>query len=101
MYESDTELILTNLFYMLLLIILVIVVSFVLTKKTSDNIINTFNNISTHLKTINEGEYIPEPSLKEKITMLRRHLDMQIAFRGEDVGIKFFRKFYALGFSAG
>jgi len=57
-YESDTELILTNLFYMLLLIILVIVVSFLLTKKTSDNIINTFNNISAHLKTINEGEYI-------------------------------------------
>ena len=45
-------------------------------------------------KYIKDGEYIPEPSLKEKINMLRKHLDMQIAFRGEDVGIKFFRKFY-------
>lgn len=45
-------------------------------------------------KYINEGILIQEPTLEEKIKMLRRHLDMQIAFRGEDVGIKFFRKFY-------
>ena len=45
-------------------------------------------------KYINDGVLIPEPSLSEKTKMLRRHLDMQIAFRGEDVGIKFFRKFY-------
>ena len=45
-------------------------------------------------KYINEGILIQEPNLEEKIKMLRRHLDMQIAFRGEDVGIKFFRKFY-------
>ncbi len=45
-------------------------------------------------KYINEGVLIPEPNLNEKISMLRKHLDMQIAFRGEDVGIKFFRKFY-------
>ena len=57
-YDSDTELILTNLFYMLLLLIGVILISFIQTKKTSDNIISTFNDISTHLKTINEGEYI-------------------------------------------
>ena len=57
-YASDTELILTNLFYMLLLLIGVILISFVQTKKTSENIIKTFTNISTHLKTINEGEYI-------------------------------------------
>ncbi len=45
-------------------------------------------------KYINEGILLPEPTLHEKISMLRKHLDMQIAFRGEDVGIKFFRKFY-------
>ena len=45
-------------------------------------------------KYINDGILIPEPTLEEKIKMLRKHLDMQIAFRGEDVGIKFFRKFY-------
>ena len=45
-------------------------------------------------KYINEGILIQEPTLEEKIKMVRRHLDMQIAFRGEDVGIKFFRKFY-------
>ena len=26
--------------------------------------------------------------------MLKKHLDFQIAFRGEETGIKFFRKFY-------
>lgn len=41
-----------------------------------------------------EGELIPEAPLKDKLKMIRRHLDMQIAFRGEENGIKFFRKFY-------
>lgn len=41
-----------------------------------------------------EDELIPEAPLKEKLKMIRRHLDMQIAFRGEENGIKFFRKFY-------
>lgn len=45
-------------------------------------------------KYINEDILLPEPNLEEKISMLRKHLDAQIAFRGEDVGIKFFRKFY-------
>lgn len=40
------------------------------------------------------GNYIPEPSLKEKILMLKKHLDAEIEFRGEENGIKFFRKFY-------
>lgn len=40
------------------------------------------------------GNYIPEPDLKEKILMLKRHLDAEIEFRGEENGIKFFRKFY-------
>ena len=41
-----------------------------------------------------EDELIPEAPLKDKLKMIRRHLDMQIAFRGEENGIKFFRKFY-------
>lgn len=41
-----------------------------------------------------EGELIPEAPLKDKLKMIKRHLDMQIAFRGEENGIKFFRKFY-------
>jgi len=45
-------------------------------------------------KYLNEGILIPEPNLEEKILMLKKHLDMQIAFRGEETGIKFFRKFY-------
>ena len=49
------------------------------------------HRIDTFLKT---GEIIPEPSLKEKIVCLKKHLDSEIKYRGEDVGIKFFRKFY-------
>lgn len=45
-------------------------------------------------KYLNEGILIEEPSLCEKLDMLKKHLDMQIAFRGEENGIKFFRKFY-------
>lgn len=45
-------------------------------------------------KYLNEGILIPEPILEEKIKMLKKHLDFQIAFRGEETGIKFFRKFY-------
>lgn len=40
------------------------------------------------------GEKLPEPTLEEKISMLKTHLDEEIALRGEKVGIKFFRKFY-------
>lgn len=45
-------------------------------------------------KYINEGILIPEPDLKEKFKMLKEHLDLQIKYRGEEQGIKFFRKFY-------
>lgn len=45
-------------------------------------------------KYLNEDILLPEPSLEEKVKMLRRHLEEQIAFRGEETGIKFFRKFY-------
>lgn len=40
------------------------------------------------------GSMIEEPSLVEKIDILKEHLDMEIALRGEEVGIKFMRKFY-------
>ncbi len=43
---------------------------------------------------LNYGILLDEPSLTEKISMLKKHLDFEIAFRGEDQGIKFFRKFY-------
>lgn len=45
-------------------------------------------------KYLNDGILLPEPTLEEKITMLKKHLDFQIAFRGEETGVKFFRKFY-------
>ena len=45
-------------------------------------------------KYLNDGILIPEPDLKERIKMLKKHLDFQISFRGEETGIKFFRKFY-------
>ncbi len=45
-------------------------------------------------KYLNEDILLPEPTLAEKISMLKKHLDFQIAFRGEETGIKFFRKFY-------
>jgi len=40
------------------------------------------------------GERLPEPELPEKISMLREHLDKEIELRGQNAGIKFFRKFY-------
>lgn len=45
-------------------------------------------------KYLNEDILLPEPDLEEKVQMLRKHLDAQVAFRGEENGIKFFRKFY-------
>lgn len=43
---------------------------------------------------LNSGEYIPPPTLEEKISGIKEHLQREIEFRGEDVGIKFTRKFY-------
>ena len=40
------------------------------------------------------GKKLPVPSLEEKITDLKTHLDEEIKLRGEKVGIKFMRKFY-------
>lgn len=49
------------------------------------------HRIDTYLKT---GKKLPEPTLKEKIACLKKHLDGEIEYRRSDVGIKFFRKFY-------
>ena len=43
---------------------------------------------------LNTGEKLPPQSLEEKIETLKIHLDEEIKLRGEDVGIKFTRKFY-------
>ena len=40
------------------------------------------------------GEKLSVPPLEERIEMLKTHLDEEIALRGENVGIKFMRKFY-------
>ena len=47
--------------------------------------------ISHYLKT---GEKLAPPTFEEKAEMLKKHLDDEIALRGENVGIKFMRKFY-------
>jgi len=47
--------------------------------------------IDTYFKT---GKRLEPLTLSEKLDLLKKHLDMEIEFRGEDVGIKFFRKFY-------
>lgn len=40
------------------------------------------------------GEKLPQMILEEKINSLKEHLDEEIKLRGENVGIKFTRKFY-------
>ena len=47
--------------------------------------------IAHYLKT---GEKLSVPSLDKRIEMLKTHLDEEIKLRGENVGIKFMRKFY-------
>ncbi len=44
-------------------------------------------------KYLNEGEYIQAPTLFEKVELFKQHLIKEIEFRGEEVGIKFCRKF--------
>lgn len=55
--QDNTELILMNLFYLLLLLIGVIIVSYQYSKRLSNNIIGTFNDLRSTLKSINEGNY--------------------------------------------
>ena len=45
-------------------------------------------------KYLNKGEYLPPPTLEEKVEGMRKHLMREVEFRGEDVGLKFVRKFY-------
>ena len=40
------------------------------------------------------GKLLAEPTLEEKISMVKHHLEQEIVLRGERVGIKFVRKFY-------
>lgn len=47
--------------------------------------------ISTYLKT---GKILLPPTIEEKAEILKKHLDEEIELRGENVGIKFMRKFY-------
>lgn len=43
---------------------------------------------------LNDGIYIPPPTLEEKIYILKKHLTKEVEFRGENIGVKFCRKFY-------
>ena len=45
-------------------------------------------------KYLNNGIYLPPPTLEEKIEHLKQHIIREIELRGETVGIKFTRKFY-------
>lgn len=45
-------------------------------------------------KYINKGIYTQPPTLEEKVETLKQHLIKEVEFRGEDVGVKFVRKFY-------
>lgn len=49
------------------------------------------HRVETYLKT---GKYLPAPTLEEKIAGIKKHLMREVEFRGEDIGIKFVRKFY-------
>ncbi|WP_026486290.1 tRNA dihydrouridine synthase DusB [Caldanaerobius polysaccharolyticus] len=48
-----------------------------------------FKRTVHYLKT---GELLPEPSLKEKVDMILRHLDMMVQYKGENKGIQEMRK---------
>ena len=43
---------------------------------------------------LHTGEKLPIPPLKDRVEMLKWHLDEEIKLRGENVAIKFMRKFY-------
>ncbi len=51
-----------------------------------------FHQIEHYLQT---GQLLPDMSVEQKIDLLKRHLDEEIALRGENVGLKFVRKFYS------
>ena len=43
---------------------------------------------------IDNGKYLPPPTLEERVEGMRKHLMREVEFRGEEVGLKFVRKFY-------
>ena len=45
-------------------------------------------------KYLSTGEYISPPTLEEKIEYMKQLLLREVEFRGENIGIKFVRKFY-------
>jgi nifR3 family TIM-barrel protein len=51
-----------------------------------------FRQIDGYLKT---GEILPEPSVSERIDMAKRHLNMEVEYRGEYTGIREMRKHIA------
>lgn len=53
--------------------------------------VTLFSRIEHYLKT---GEIIPQPSLRERIEVLKKHLKLETQLRGELNGIKYIRKFY-------
>ena len=53
--------------------------------------ITLISRIEKYLET---GEYLPPPTLEEKVLMMKKHLLKEVEFRGENVGLKFVRKFY-------
>lgn len=55
--ESNSVYILQSMFYLLILIIGVLILNILFTRKTSEMVVEAFDRISSHLKTINEGEY--------------------------------------------
>ena len=50
--------------------------------------------ISRIEKYLATGEVLPPPTLEEKIEYMKQLLLREVEFRGEDVGLKFVRKFY-------
>ena len=50
--------------------------------------------ISRIEKYLATGEYLPAPTLEEKVQMMKRLLLKEVEFRGENIGVKFVRKFY-------
>lgn len=45
-------------------------------------------------KYFNTGIYTPPPTLEEKINGMKNYLKREVEFRGENIGLKFVRKFY-------
>lgn len=43
---------------------------------------------------IRTGEKLPEPTLEDKLNIMKEHFEEEVKLRGEKVGLKFFRKFY-------